>query len=70
MNKDTFAGQWKQIMGEVKSRWGKLTDDDLKRAEGDYDKIVGAIQERYGYARDRAQREFDDWYGIRSGENV
>jgi uncharacterized protein YjbJ (UPF0337 family) len=68
MNKDTFAGQWKQIKGAVKSRWGKLTDDDLTRAEGDYDKIVGAIQERYGYARERAQQEFDEWDGLRSGQ--
>jgi len=65
MNKDTFSGQWKQIKGELKKRWGALTDDDLKRAEGDYDKLIGAIQERYGYARERARQEFDDWYRMR-----
>jgi uncharacterized protein YjbJ (UPF0337 family) len=65
MNADTFAGQWKQLKGEVKTRWGKLTDDDLTQAEGNYDKVVGAIQERYGYARDRAEREMTEWLEFR-----
>jgi uncharacterized protein YjbJ (UPF0337 family) len=43
----------------MKSRWGKLTDDDFDRAEGDAEKLVGRVQERYGYARDEAQREVD-----------
>lgn len=61
MNSDTFAGQWKQLKGTAKTKWAKLTDDDLLRAEGSYDKLVGFIQERYGYARDRAEKEVDDW---------
>ncbi len=65
MNADTFAGQWKQLKGEVKSRWGKLTDDDLTQSEGNYDKLLGAIQERYGYARDRAEREMTEWLEFR-----
>ena len=65
MNTDTFAGQWKQLKGEVKTRWGKLTDDDLAQAEGNYDKLLGAIQERYGYARDRAEREMTEWLEFR-----
>jgi len=65
MNADTFAGQWKQLKGEVKTRWGKLTDDDLTQAEGNYDKLLGAIQERYGYARDRAEREMTEWLEFR-----
>ena len=60
MNKDTFSGQWNEIKGELKKRWGALNDDDLKRAEGDYDKLIGAIQERSGYARERARQEFDE----------
>ena len=53
MNRDTFKGQWKQIKGEVKRRWGMLTDDEVDQADGNFDKLVGRIQERYGYQRDR-----------------
>ena len=61
MNTDTLAGQWKQLKGLAKTKWAKLTDDDLVKAEGDYDRLVGCIQERYGYARDRAEREVYEW---------
>lgn len=59
MNKDAFKGKWKQIRGDVKKWWGELTDDDLDRVEGDRDKLIGFVQERYGYARGRAEREVD-----------
>ena len=59
MNKDIFEGNWKQIQGEVKAWWGKLTDDDLKRAAGKYDIFVGVLQEKYGYTRQRAVEEID-----------
>jgi uncharacterized protein YjbJ (UPF0337 family) len=59
MNEQILKGKWHQLKGEVKSRWGKLTDDDLDRAEGDAEKLVGRVQERYGYARDDAKREVD-----------
>ena len=61
MNTDTLAGQWKQLKGLAKEKWARLTDNDLLSAEGDYDRLVGSIQERYGYERDRAEREVDDW---------
>jgi uncharacterized protein YjbJ (UPF0337 family) len=61
MNEDVLKGKWHQLKGEVKSRWGKLTDDDLDRAEGDAEKLIGRVQERYGYARDDAKREVDDF---------
>lgn len=61
MNTDILSGQWKQLKGTAKARWGKLTDDDLLRAEGNYDKLVGFIQQRYGYAVDRAKQEVDEW---------
>src|SRR5262245_28338724 len=54
MNPELLKGKWHQLKGEVKSQWGKLTDDDLDRAEGDAEKLIGRIQERYGYARDDA----------------
>jgi uncharacterized protein YjbJ (UPF0337 family) len=59
MNEDIFEGRWKQIKGDVKRTWGKLTDDDLDRAEGNRDKLVGSLQERYGWERNRAEKEFD-----------
>jgi len=65
MNTDVIQGQWKQLKGSVKQQWGKLTDDDLARIEGSRDKLVGVIQERYGKARDEAEREvkrFEDAY--------
>jgi uncharacterized protein YjbJ (UPF0337 family) len=59
MNSDVFAGKWKQATGQVKEWWGKLTDDDLTRVEGNRDKLVGILQERYGYAKERAEQEID-----------
>ena len=62
MNDDTMKGQWKKMVGEAKRQWGKLTDDDLLRAEGDVDKIAGSVQERYGVTREEAHRQVQDWH--------
>ena len=59
MNKDVFEGKWKQIQGEAKSWWGKLTDDDLKRVAGKFDVFIGLLQEKYGYTHQRAVDEID-----------
>jgi uncharacterized protein YjbJ (UPF0337 family) len=56
-NWETVKGQWTQWKGEAKRKWGKLTDDDLTRIEGDYEKLVGAIQEKYSYSRSQAEQE-------------
>jgi len=61
MNSDTLKGQWHQVKGEIKNQWGKLTDDDISSIEGNGEKLVGKLQERYGYAKDRAQQEFDNF---------
>ena len=61
MNEDILKGQWKQIKGEVKEKWGKLTNDDLDRIEGRADQLIGLIQERYGVERDDARRQVDHW---------
>ena len=61
MNTDTLKGQWHQIKGEAKVRWGKLTDNELDQIEGNAEKLVGRVQERYGYARDRAEKEVKDF---------
>jgi len=59
MNKETLKGQWKQLKGHVRKQWGKLTDDDLDQIHGDAEILAGKIQERYGRAKDEAQREVD-----------
>ena len=59
MNKDILQGQWKQIRGEAKSWWGKLTDDDLTRVAGKYETLTGVLQEKYGYTRQQAEAEID-----------
>jgi uncharacterized protein YjbJ (UPF0337 family) len=56
---DVFEGRWKQVKGDAKRLWGNLTDDDLDRSEGHKDKLVGALQERYGWEKVRAESEFD-----------
>ena len=61
MNEDTLKGQWLQLKGKVRSRWGKLTNDDLDQIQGGAEQLVGKVQERYGMARDEAKREVDDW---------
>ncbi|MDA8477284.1 CsbD family protein [Citrobacter sp. Awk 4] len=61
MNKDEVSGNWKQFKGKVKEQWGKLTDDDMTVIEGKRDQLVGKVQERYGYARDKAEKEVSDW---------
>ena len=59
MNQDVFAGQWKQMRGELKSWWEKLVDDDFDRIGGQKDKLIGVVQEKYGYAREKAQQEVE-----------
>ncbi|WP_439577940.1 CsbD family protein [Elioraea sp.] len=61
MNKDMIAGNWKQLVGKAKVQWGKLTDDDLAVIEGRQDQLVGRIQERYGIAREEAERQVQEW---------
>jgi uncharacterized protein YjbJ (UPF0337 family) len=62
MNWDQIEGKWKQMKGDIRTRWGKLTDDDLHLIGGQKDKLVGRIQERYGLQKDEAQRQVDDWH--------
>jgi len=61
MNQDTIKGQWKQLSGKIKERWGKLTDDDLKEAEGSSEYLAGRLQERYGIARDEAEKQIKEF---------
>jgi uncharacterized protein YjbJ (UPF0337 family) len=59
MNTDTFEGQWKQMRGELRSWWGKLSDSDFERVAGKKDRLLGLLQEKYGYTREAAQQEMD-----------
>jgi uncharacterized protein YjbJ (UPF0337 family) len=61
MNWDIVEGKWMQFRGDVRSKWGKLTDDDLDQIAGKKDRLVGVLQERYGRRRDEAERDIDDW---------
>ena len=61
MNQDIVKGSWLQIKGDVKKFFGKLTDDDMLQVEGNRDKIVGKLQERYGLAKDAADKQVSDW---------
>ena len=59
MNADILKGKWKQIQGEAKKWWGDLTDDELTRVDGEQDKLVGLLQEKYGYSKEKAEAEID-----------
>ena len=61
MNSDVLEGIWKQLRGKVREEWGELTDDELDQIAGRRDQLIGKIQERYGYTRDEAEREVDDF---------
>ena len=61
MNWDELKGKWTQMTGSMKAKWGKLTDDDLKEAEGNRDILIGKIQEKYGVAKEEADKQVSDW---------
>jgi uncharacterized protein YjbJ (UPF0337 family) len=64
MNSDILKGNWRQLRGAVRERWGKLTDDDLDVIAGQRDKLVGRVQEMYGVARDEAERQVREFEHI------
>ena len=59
MNNDIFQGKWKQLRGQVRGWWGKLTDDDVEKVGGSYDKLIGLLQEKYGYTKQQAEEEYE-----------
>ena len=59
MNKDIFEGKWKEMRGQLKEWWGELTDDELDQANGNAEQIVGLLQQKYGYTREVAEKEFN-----------
>ncbi|MBY6091689.1 CsbD family protein [Pseudooceanicola sp. 502str34] len=63
MNWDRIEGNWKQLKGNALENWGKLTNDDMDVVDGKRDQLVGKLQERYGIAKDEAERQVDDFAG-------
>jgi uncharacterized protein YjbJ (UPF0337 family) len=61
MNKEIFEGQWNELKGSIKEKWGKMTDDDLTSVEGKWDKMLGALEKSYGYKKDEAEKELSNW---------
>ncbi len=70
MNEDIFGGLWKQLKGQVKQQWGKLTDDDLETLGGSKDEVIGRIQERYGWEREKAEMEVNDFFDKHSNRSA
>ena len=61
MNADVLKGRWNQMKGDVRSKWGKLTDDDMMQIQGDAQKLIGKLQERYGLKREQAEKDLNDF---------
>ena len=66
MNWDQIKGNWTKTKGQVRQKWGKLTDDDLTLINGKREELAGRLQERYGIEKERAEREIDDWMKMAS----
>jgi uncharacterized protein YjbJ (UPF0337 family) len=60
-NWDQVAGKWKQLKGEARTQWGKLTDDEWDKIAGQRDKLIGRIQEAYGVSQSEAEKQVDEW---------
>lgn len=61
MNWDTIKGQWTELKGKVREKWGKLTDNDLETIAGKKDQLIGMLQQRYGYDKEAAEKEVDNF---------
>ena len=63
MDKHTIEGKWKELSGAAKEKWGDLTDDEITQAEGNKEKLIGIIQQKFGLAREEVEKEFDKFKG-------
>jgi uncharacterized protein YjbJ (UPF0337 family) len=61
-NWDVIKGKWNQLKGDARIQWGKLTDDEWDQIAGEQDKLVGKLQEHYGWTREQAEREAEDYF--------
>jgi uncharacterized protein YjbJ (UPF0337 family) len=67
VNRDTLKGQWMQIKGKIREQWGKLTEDDIDRMQGNAEQLIGKVQERYGRSREQAEQEVNRWLAQQGG---
>lgn len=70
MNWDRIEGNWKQIAGSVKARWGKLSDDHLAVIEGKRERLLGRIQEAYGVGAEEAEKQLSDWQRFQKSKGL
>lgn len=68
MNKDILKGKWHQVRGDIRSWWGKLTDDDVQEIQGNTETFLGKLQERYGYSREKATQELNEFLSRPEGQ--
>lgn len=61
MNREQFEGGWHQLKGKIKEKWGKLTDDDIAVINGKYEQFIGKLQQKYGYSKEQAEKESNNW---------
>ena len=70
MYEDVLKGKWHEIKGGIKQKWGKLTDDDLTEVEGSAEKLMGILQKKYGYTKEKAEQEYHDFFGRYRGKKI
>jgi len=70
MNNDIIKGKWKQLVGSIQKQWGRLGDDDLRVAEGTREYLSGRIQERYGIAKEAAERQIREFENTLHGFHI
>jgi uncharacterized protein YjbJ (UPF0337 family) len=69
VNADIFKGKWQEIKGDLKRRWGKLTDNEVEEIAGTEEMLLGLLQKSYGYGRDEAERDYEEFMaGLQKGE--
>lgn len=61
MNRDQFEGNWHQLKGKVREKWGQFTNDDIAKMSGKYEQFLGSLQKKYGYSKERAEQELKNW---------
>jgi uncharacterized protein YjbJ (UPF0337 family) len=70
MDSNVMKGKWKQVKGEAQKQWGKLTNDDLDVINGETEKLIGKLQERYGHTKEQAEEEYSKWDRARAQETI
>jgi uncharacterized protein YjbJ (UPF0337 family) len=63
MNWEQIEGRWDEVKGKIRSKWAKLTDDDMELINGKRDQLLGRLRQRYGWEKDEAERNVDSWMG-------